>query len=48
MFLALSPITATVLGGALLGETISLPVWVGVALVTGGLWLATRNGPARA
>jgi len=48
VFLALSPITATVLGGALLGETISLPVWVGVALVTGGLWLATRNGPARA
>ena len=42
VFLALSPITATLLGGALLGETLSALVAFGVALVTAGLWLATR------
>jgi drug/metabolite transporter (DMT)-like permease len=42
VFLALSPITATLLGGALLGETVSALAGLGVALVTAGLWLATR------
>ena len=42
VFLALSPITATILGGALLGETVSALAGLGVALVTAGLWLATR------
>ena len=43
VFLALSPITATLLGGALLGETISALVGLGVALVTAGLWLSTSG-----
>ena len=42
VFLALSPITATILGGALLGETVSALAGLGVALVTAGLGLATR------
>ena len=42
VFLALSPITATILGGALLGETLSALAGLGVALVTAGLGLATR------
>jgi drug/metabolite transporter (DMT)-like permease len=43
VFLALSPITATILGGALLGEPVSALAAVGVALVTAGLWLATSS-----
>jgi drug/metabolite transporter (DMT)-like permease len=43
VFLALSPITATLLGGPLLGEAVSPLAGVGVALVTLGLWLATRT-----
>jgi drug/metabolite transporter (DMT)-like permease len=46
VFLALSPITATLLGGAALDEAVSTLVWLGVALVTGGLWLATRGAPS--
>ena len=42
VFLALSPITATILGGALLDEPVSGLAALGVALVTTGLWLATR------
>lgn len=45
VFLALSPITATILGGALLGEPISAVAVLGVGLVTAGLWLATRAEP---
>ena len=45
VFLALSPITATILGGAVLGEPVSALAALGVALVTAGLWLATR-GPS--
>jgi drug/metabolite transporter (DMT)-like permease len=47
VFLALSPITATLVGGLVLGESVSALVVVGVALVTAGLWLATyrRGGP---
>jgi drug/metabolite transporter (DMT)-like permease len=44
VFLALSPITATLLGGILLGEPISSLAGLGVALVSAGLWLATRAG----
>ncbi|HET7340820.1 MAG TPA: DMT family transporter [Methylomirabilota bacterium] len=44
VFLALSPITATLLGGLLLGEPISALAGLGVALVSAGLWLATRAG----
>src|SRR5437870_5470773 len=47
VFLALSPITATILGGTLLGEPVSALAALGVALVTAGLWLATR-APSRA
>ena len=47
MFLALSPITATALGTALLGETPSLGVGAGLALVSAGIWLATRSPAAR-
>ena len=47
VFLALSPITATTLGATLLGETPSLGVGVGLALVSGGIWLATRAPTAR-
>jgi drug/metabolite transporter (DMT)-like permease len=47
VFLALSPVTATILGATLLGEAVSPIVGVGVALVAAGIWLATRatTGP---
>lgn len=45
VFLALSPPTAAVLGGLLLGEPITLAVLLGVALVAAGLWLAHRPEP---
>lgn len=45
VFLALSPVTAAVLGDVLLSETISLPSLLGLAGVVLGLWLAHR--PAR-
>jgi drug/metabolite transporter (DMT)-like permease len=40
VFLALSPITATLLGALLLGEVISAIFLAGLACVAGGLWLA--------
>src|SRR2546426_12037256 len=40
VFLALSPVTATVLGATLLGERISAPALLGLACVALGLWLA--------
>jgi len=43
VFLALSPLTATLLGGLLLGEATSPLAGAGVALVSAGLWLATRG-----
>ena len=43
VFLALSPVTATVLGAMLLGETISAPALLGLACVALGLWLAHRS-----
>ena len=43
VFLALSPVTATVLGATLLGETLSAPALLGLACVALGLWLAHRS-----
>src|SRR2546426_7769447 len=43
VFLALSPVTATVLGATLLGERISAPALLGLACVALGLWLAHRR-----
>ncbi len=43
VFLALSPLTATVLGAALLGEIISSAFLFGLASVAAGLWLAHRE-----
>jgi len=40
VFLALSPITAAVLGVALLGEPVTLGMMAGVACVAAGLWVA--------
>jgi drug/metabolite transporter (DMT)-like permease len=44
VFLALSPVTATILGAVLLGEPASSLVWLAVTLVTAGIWLATGAG----
>jgi drug/metabolite transporter (DMT)-like permease len=38
--LALSPITAAVLGGVFLGERFGLAAWLGLAVVVTGLWFA--------
>jgi drug/metabolite transporter (DMT)-like permease len=46
VFLALSPITAAILGAALLGEPIAALTALGVLAVVGGLWLAHRPGGA--
>ena len=43
VFLALSPITASLLGALLLGEQLGLGTLVGVAGVLAGLWLTTRR-----
>jgi len=42
VFLALSPVTATLLGAALLGEATTAGALLGVVLVALGLWLALR------
>jgi drug/metabolite transporter (DMT)-like permease len=46
VFLSLSPITAALLGVALLGEPLTLGVLLGLAGVIAGLWLATRTAPS--
>lgn len=43
VFLALSPLTAAVLGVAMLGESVSPGLVVGLALVAGGLWVSHRD-----
>jgi drug/metabolite transporter (DMT)-like permease len=43
VFLSLSPITAMLLGGALLGEPASPGALLGVAMVVAGLWAAHRQ-----
>lgn len=42
VFLALNPVTATVLGWRLLGERPHAWTWPALALIAAGLWLATR------
>lgn len=42
VFLALNPVTATFLGWLLLGERPHASTWPALALIGGGLWLATR------
>ena len=42
VFLALSPITAAILGALFLGEQFSLSLSLGLAFVAAGLWLAHR------
>ena len=46
IFLSLSPVTAAILGVALLGENLTLGMLVGLAAVVAGLWIATRLGAA--
>lgn len=43
-FLALSPITAAGLGALLLGENISMMLFLGLACVVFGLWIAHWEG----
>jgi len=47
VFLALNPVTAAVLGAALLREPLPPLVLAGVALIALGLWLATRGASAK-
>ncbi len=42
-FLSLSPLTAAVLGAALLGEPVTPHLAGAILLVGGGLWLAVRG-----
>ena len=44
VFLALSPVTALVLGAMLLGEPAGVNLVAGVLLLGAGLWVATRGG----
>jgi drug/metabolite transporter (DMT)-like permease len=44
VFLALSPITAAVLGVALLGEPVTVGMMAGVVCVAAGLWVAGWDG----
>lgn len=46
VFLALNPVTAALLGWALLGEALSAAAGMALVLIAAGLWLATR--PAKA
>jgi drug/metabolite transporter (DMT)-like permease len=43
VFLALNPLTAALLGWALLGEALHASVWAAFALIATGLWLAARS-----
>ena len=44
VFLALSPVTAAVLGAVLLGEPVTATMIAGVACVAAGLWIANSDG----
>jgi drug/metabolite transporter (DMT)-like permease len=44
VFLALSPVTATILGVTLLGEAVTLGMAAGVVCVAAGLWMANWEG----
>jgi drug/metabolite transporter (DMT)-like permease len=43
VFLALNPVTAAMLGWALLGERPAGATWAALLLIAAGLWLATRS-----
>ena len=43
VFLALSPITAAVLGAVFLGEAVTAMMMAGVGCVAAGLWVANRD-----
>ena len=45
--MSLSPLTATLLGWALLGEPLTVEFLIGTGLVALGLWLAHRTTDAR-
>jgi drug/metabolite transporter (DMT)-like permease len=47
VFLALSPVTATLLEAAFLSERVSLAAGLGLLCVAGGLWLAHRKSAER-
>ena len=47
VFLALNPVTAALLGWALLGESLPVAALGALALIALGLWLATRSGSTR-
>ena len=47
VFLALSPLTAALIGALFLGEAFTLALGAGLALVALGLWLATRGEGGR-
>ncbi|MEM8590815.1 MAG: DMT family transporter [Pseudomonadota bacterium] len=47
VFMSLSPLTATLLGWALLGEPLTVEFLLGTGLVALGLWLAHRTTDAR-
>jgi drug/metabolite transporter (DMT)-like permease len=47
IFLALNPVTAAVLGWALLGEGLPASALMALGLIAAGLWLATRPAKAR-
>ncbi len=48
VFLALNPVTAALLGWALLGESLHPALVAALVLIAAGLWLATRPAKARA
>lgn len=48
VFLALNPVTAAVLGWAVLGERPGRSAWLALALIAVGLWLAARGADNRA
>jgi drug/metabolite transporter (DMT)-like permease len=47
VFLALNPVTAALLGWALLGEDLHPAALAALVLIAAGLWLATRPGIRR-
>ena len=48
VFLALNPVTAAVLGWALLGERVDGWGWAALACIALGLWMSSRPSPKNA
>jgi drug/metabolite transporter (DMT)-like permease len=48
VFLGLNPVTAALLGWALLGEPLPPATFAALALTAAGLWLATRGPKLKA